>query len=75
MLQMTQTDEVLVELRKMNKFLALIAMDGKGQPDKIEILDKLDFGPKEIAELIGITPNAVSVALHSIRKSKGKKKK
>lgn len=67
-------DELLKELKRITKLLVLIATKDQKQKEQIRILDSLNFQPKEIAELLGTTPNNVRVALHSLRK-KGKSKK
>jgi DNA-binding NarL/FixJ family response regulator len=38
------------------------------QARKIEILSSVGLAPKEIAEILGTTPNTVSVTLSGIRK-------
>jgi DNA-binding CsgD family transcriptional regulator len=65
--------EVLLELKKMSKLLAIIATEGKSQSDKILLFSQVGLPPKEIAEILGITPNLVSVTMHQ-NKKKGKKK-
>jgi DNA-directed RNA polymerase specialized sigma24 family protein len=65
--------EILTELKRMNKLLALLATQGKSQNDKIVLLAQLGFGPKEISELLGTTSNVVSVTLHKLRKKPAKK--
>ncbi len=67
-------DELLKELRRITKLLTLIATKDQKQRDQIRILDSLNFQPREIAELLGTSANAVRVSLHSIRKQGGPKK-
>lgn len=43
------------------------------QKDKIRLLSKSGFKPKEIADILGTTPLTVSVTLSKIRKEKGKR--
>lgn len=62
--------EVLLELKKMNKLLALLATQGRGQGEKIILLSQIGLTPKEISEILGITPNLVSVTLHQKKKAK-----
>lgn len=64
--------EILNELKKMNKLLSLLATSGRNQVERITLLNRLGFGPKEISELLGISPNQVSVTLHN-EKKKSKK--
>jgi hypothetical protein len=64
------TDEVLVELKKMNKLLAMMITKDINNIDKIVILSKAGYQAKEIAELIDSTPNTVSVTLYKMKKNK-----
>jgi len=63
-----QFDDVLGELRKMSRLLTLLVTKDMSQKEKIERLSSAGLQPKEIAELIGTTPNTVSVRLAEIRK-------
>ena len=45
-----------------------------GKREQIELLSKSGFQPKEIAELIGTTPNTVRVGLAALRKSSSKRR-
>ena len=49
---------------------AIALIDGKKQRDQVRLLSMAGMAPKEIAELIGTTPNTVNVALTSLRKAK-----
>ena len=66
---------ILAELGKIAKLLSLIATKGESQKQQITLLSSVGFQPKEIAELLGTTPNNVRVALVSIRKKTKKSKK
>lgn len=61
-------DEILVELRKISRLLTLLVTTDMSQKQKIEVLSAVGFQPREIAELIGTTPNTVSVTLVHMRK-------
>lgn len=63
-----QFDDVLGELRKISRLLTLLVTTDMSQKQKIEVLSSAGLQPKEIAELIGTTPNTVSVRLAEIRK-------
>jgi DNA-binding CsgD family transcriptional regulator len=63
-----QRDDILSELRKIGRLLTLLVTKDLGQKEKIELLSTAGLQPKEIAELIGTTPNTVSVRLAHIRK-------
>lgn len=51
-----------------NRLLAISLVNGKRQRDQIRLLSVAGMGPKEIADLIGTTPNTVNVALTALRK-------
>jgi DNA-binding NarL/FixJ family response regulator len=55
------------------KLVASSFLSGKKQQEKIELLSRVGMAPKEIAELIGTTPNTVRVALVAIKKSNKKR--
>ena len=73
----SKENEILQELRRISKLLALTVTGDMKQKEKIELLSSIGFQPKEIADLIGTTPGTVSVALVDIRKKArtGKDKK
>lgn len=53
---------------------ALQLTAGKKQTESIELLSVVGFQPKEIAEILGTTPNTVRVGLSGLRKKKRRKK-
>ena len=57
------------ELRTANRLLAILATRGMPQRQAIVLLAALGLQPKQIAQIIDITPNAVRVALHKVRKA------
>lgn len=48
--------------------LALLLADGRKQADQIALLSRAGLRPKQIAQLLGTTPNTVSVALSTQRR-------
>lgn len=56
------------ELGKIARLLGLLVVKGESQPEKIRLLASASFTNSEIAEMLGVTANAVNVALHRIRK-------
>ena len=64
--------EVLQELKRMNKLLALLATQGRSQAEKIILLNQIGLSPKEISEVLGVTANLVSVTIHQQKKVKKK---
>ena len=53
---------------RITGLLALLLVKGESQPEKIRTLAAVGFQNTEIARLLGVTPNAVNLALHRIRK-------
>ena len=70
----SQFKQILNRLDVLARLLALNLPEKISQPDKIEILANMDMQPKDIATILGVTPNTVSIALHRINK-KGKSSK
>jgi DNA-binding CsgD family transcriptional regulator len=66
--------DVVDELRKVKRLLSILVTKGLKQREQIHVLSRVGFSPKEIAELIGTTPNTVSVTLAQIRKQSAKSK-
>ena len=50
------------------RLMAIRMTADKSQSDQIILLNKANFQPKEIADLLGTTPNAVSVSLSKMRR-------
>jgi len=69
------TDELLEEIsKKLDKLIAVSSIQVKdmGQNQKMKILNDMGLQPKEIATIIGTTPNTVSVELSKMKKNKTK---
>lgn len=62
------SDEILKELKSIKKLLAMQAVKDKDFREQVVSLNSLGFQPKEIGEMTGKTANAVSIALHRIKK-------
>lgn len=58
------------QLERLIRLLALLVVKGESQPEKIKVLAGAGFTNTEIADLLGLTTNAVNVALHRIRAKK-----
>ena len=67
-----ESAETILELKKISKLLALIAIENKTQSEKIFFLDQLGYSGPQIGQLLSITPNAVRLALFHARKKGGK---
>jgi len=70
----SKEEEILQELRRISKLLVLTATKDQTQKDKIILLSRIGFEPKDIANLIGTTPGTVSVTLSIIKKRVGGEK-
>lgn len=57
-------------VERLTNLMALLLIKGEQQTDQLRILACAGFSNTEIARLLGLTPNAVSVALHRIRKGR-----
>ncbi len=64
----TEMHVLIEEQRIANRLLAVMAVKGMEQPKAIAFLDSVGLEPKQIAAAIGVTRNAVSIALHRMRK-------
>ena len=51
------------------RLIAIGLVNGKPQKEQIRLLSIAGMGPKEIADLIGTTPNTVNVTLSSLRRN------
>lgn len=56
------------ELARISNLLALLAVKGESQTDKILTLTAAGFTAAEIAQLIRSTPNTVSVTIYQAKK-------
>ena len=72
----------LIQLMKISNNLAALAATGVGsQKDRIILLDKVGYSSRAIADLLGTTPNTVSVLLSARKrerkqgKTKGRERK
>lgn len=65
---MPNWDELEQNLRRLTRLQAMRLVIGRSQNDQILLLSRAGFPPKEIADLLGTTPNSVRVALTHLRK-------
>ncbi|MBA7502609.1 hypothetical protein ES706_01202 [subsurface metagenome] len=63
-----QLKELTNRLDKLIHIVAISSLKDLTTTEKIILLDKSGFAPKEIAEIIGTKPNVVRVRLSEIRK-------
>lgn len=66
--------ESLDRIAKILAGLLLRDIGDGDQKQKIGRLSQCGFNNVEIAEMLGTTPNTVAVALHSLRKSRKRKR-
>lgn len=73
----SKEDEILQELRRISKLLALTVTRELQRREKVKLLSGVGFRPIEIAGLTGIPSNIVRATLSSIKKKAhtGKSKK
>lgn len=69
-MQASNNNDMEQKIDLLNRLVAILLVTGKGQREQIRLLSVAGMGPKEIADLIGTTPNTVNVALSSLRKRK-----
>lgn len=62
-------EQILAQLDQVRRILAVIATKGVKQREQIAILDQAGLAPKEIADLLGTSPNTVRVELVALRKA------
>ena len=67
-----KADDVVDKLEVLIRLTAIGLCADKSQKEKIQILDSAGLPPKHIAEMLGTTPNTVSVALAGLRKERKK---
>lgn len=56
------------QIERLTNLMALLLIKGEPQADQLRTLASAGFSNTEIARLLGLTPNAVNVALHRLRK-------
>jgi DNA-directed RNA polymerase specialized sigma24 family protein len=64
------SQENLEKMDILLRLLAITLVNGKKQREQIRLLSLAGMAPKEIANLIGTSPNTVNVALSALRKAK-----
>ncbi len=63
-------NDLVIEIRRMNKLLALMATKDLPQIEKIGLLASAGFAQKEIAEFLGVTSNTVNTTLNRLKTKK-----
>lgn len=65
-----QFETLLAKLDALVRLAALSATAAMKRPEQFLLLSNVGLSPKEIAEIVGTTPNTVSVTLSTMRKKK-----
>ena len=65
-----RAEEYSKQMERLTRLLALLVVKGESQTEKLRVLAGAGFANTEIAELLGLTSNAVNVALHRSRSKK-----
>src|SRR5579862_415276 len=58
------SDEMILRTLRL---LSLTALQGMKQKEQVDLMDKAGYGPTEIADMLGSTPNTISVRLGSAK--------
>jgi hypothetical protein len=67
-------DKIVQRLDQIINLLVFAMTTGKPQIERIKLLSRVGFGPKDIATVLGTTSNTVNVALAGIRKKEEQRK-
>jgi DNA-binding NarL/FixJ family response regulator len=66
---------LVAKLDAIIKLMVLGMTEGKPQVEKIALLSSVGFPPKQIAQVLGTTPNTVRVVLSALRKKASLRRK
>lgn len=64
--------EIVKKLNILIKLTAISALRDKNLKEQVKILSNIGLKPREMAELLGKSPNHIRVALFELRKKKVK---
>ncbi len=70
----SDSQQLLLETRRISRFLIEVITKDMNQSEKIELLNRVGYEPREIAPIVGTTPNSVRVTMSNLRKQKKSKK-
>jgi DNA-directed RNA polymerase specialized sigma24 family protein len=59
---------ITTKLDAITRLLAMSAIEGKQLKQQVSLLHSLGLQPREIADVLGKTPNHIRVLLHELRK-------
>lgn len=63
-----QFTTIISKLDSIIRLLALNTVQGRTLKEQVSLLSSIGFQPKQIADMLGKTPNHIRVILHEIRK-------
>ncbi len=72
---MEANSQILAQLDRLTRLVLILVTKGMAQKDQISALSGAGMQPRDIADLIGTTPHAVSVTLSNIRRQGASKLK
>jgi DNA-directed RNA polymerase subunit F len=72
MMSKEQFEELSAKLDTIIKLLAVNSVDGKELRVQVLTLSSFGFQPKQIADILGKTPNSIRIILHRLRKEMAK---
>lgn len=67
---METEDETIKHLKGIVRLLTILVTKDMTRREQIQLLSSVGYAPKDIAELIGTTPNTVSVTLSALRRTR-----
>lgn len=65
-----QFRELIEKIDQVARLVALSIIAGKKRDEQLTLLSNAGFQPKEIAAIVGTTPNTVRVRLSTLRKKR-----
>ena len=65
---MRENEEILTKLDVLVKLTAAQVVNGKSFQEQVRLLNSVGLKPKEIADILGKSPNHISVALNYLKK-------
>lgn len=67
---MNSNEEILEKLDTLIRVSAMGAIQGKTLKEQVAIMYMTNLGPKDIAEILGKSPNHVSVIINALKKER-----
>ncbi len=67
---MNLNEEILEKLDTLIRVSAMGAIQGKTLKEQVTIMSMANLGPKDIGEILGKSPNHISVILNALKKER-----